>query len=79
MSMNNPFNLIDLEVSVEAAVRYADRCKEYAYLAGEDDNTHKEAIEILEAGIRQLKAHRAHRHEWSEDCFCMICGADGNA
>lgn len=36
-------------------------------------------IELLQDGIDKINRLKEHTHKWDDNCFCMICGADGNA
>ena len=60
------------------------RSAEYAGLAGEDGrDVYKEAIDRISRALgvarRDLLALRDHRHEWSDEDYCAVCGADGRA
>lgn len=58
---------------------------EYWELAGitESDTEEPHPYDLLqnalESGLRELKTLREHRHEWGENDYCVICGADGRA
>jgi hypothetical protein len=37
------------------------------------------AIRELRKAAREIKALRAHTHDFGRDDFCQVCGADGRA
>lgn len=37
------------------------------------------AIGKLKAARREMQAIASHMHEWNDDDYCRICGADGRA
>ena len=67
--------------------RAAARSAEYAELAGEHGaDVYLCAVDQLDALLRAIKEAKAdlaslrrHAHEWNEDNYCSVCGADGCA
>lgn len=77
----------NVRVEIAALPQRAARNAEYSDLAGEDSAAdYAEAQRALGALIAEAKhAHAAltalrhHRHDWNEDDYCNVCGADGRA
>jgi hypothetical protein len=63
------------------------RSAEYAHLAGEDARReYRNALTMLGHIIKQAKETHAelsglstHQHEWNDNDYCDLCGADGRA
>lgn len=72
---------------VSAAIRRAKRSAENASLAGEPaapvyDDLLEELATVRDSMaeyIQEVTELKDHRHEWNENEFCNICGADGRA
>lgn len=65
--------------------REATRSAEFADAAGEEA-PYKHVLGDIDAAIGQLKRFRhemqkiaGHAHDWNDDDYCSICGADGRA
>ena len=62
------------------------RSQECIDLSGESGNAYTPAIEEAEQAINDLRQYildvnslANHTHNWNNNGFCSICGADGNA
>lgn len=52
----------------------------------DEPDPYTEALKMIDSTIGELKRERRyvqrlreHLHEWGEDDYCLICGADGRA
>lgn len=69
-----------LDSSFENLVAQAIRDSHQLSAMGEDDRQpYHEAIEQMQLAISVLTELRDHAHDWDEDYYCAICGADGGA
>lgn len=73
-----------LHIAIGDAIRSANSTAEYAALGmvdfDEDNpNPYDELIETFEDALKKVKFLKNHKHEWSEDKYCVHCGADGHA
>ena len=57
----------------------AKRHVEGADLAGSPINAYKALREALQATLREVDALDGHIHQWNQDDYCDLCGADGRA
>jgi hypothetical protein len=46
---------------------------------GEPREASKELVVLLERLLTEARKLRDHAHEWAENGYCEICGADGHA
>ena len=89
MQQHQQFDFSAEAISLNARryVHETGRRAQYAELAGESTvPVYKARLAEIGRAIAALKrAHadlselQAHAHEWNDDGFCSICGADGNA
>lgn len=65
----------------DALVEAAMTEREYIDLAGlsedETSDPYETVAHALRKALERVEALRAHAHEWTEDAYCAICGADG--
>ena len=66
-------------------------CKRRQYeelgdVSDDEGNAYDDAIEVLsklqafiDTSLVEIKELKAHFHQWSEDEYCVVCGADGRA
>lgn len=54
------------------------RRKHDADLAGEDFDEYGEWAQELRIALDELVGMANHRHQWNEDSYCSVCGADGS-
>ena len=71
---------------IESLPRKLARAEEYMHLAGivpEDydatERPYDEAIRILKHTLERIEMLKNHTHQWNDDDYCDICGADGRA
>jgi len=77
---SQPANLI------ATLIRRASKREENYYLSGENPTDYgynvgpyQDLIDALKAGIVELEFLLTHKHEWSENDYCIHCGSDGRA
>jgi hypothetical protein len=45
----------------------------------EAENLIEDAIAKLRTAAEEINTLRRHRHEWGDNDYCQVCGADGRA
>lgn len=60
-------------------VRKAMKSDQWADLAGEPALSLLALRVALKDAVKHAESLRTHRHEWDNNDYCMICGADGRA
>lgn len=82
------FSAANVQILLTGYVHSAARSAELASLAGESASklVYKprkaeigKAIAALKRAHQELTELEKHSHEWTEDAYCRICGADGLA
>lgn len=71
-----------MHFAIQGAITHAKRQEEFGDLAGEpcgDDGGYQAVEHVLERALTQVRELRAHAHDWNEDSYCTVCGADGAA
>lgn len=78
--------LDDIQRHVALDLQHACRSAQYEDLAGEDITAYNRLMAEIDHSIGVLKKFRRdvqsmnhHAHDWGDDDYCMICGADGRA
>jgi hypothetical protein len=63
-----------------------EQCELAGFWRGEITGSSADLLRQIDASIGMLKQFRqtvqgldAHTHQWGEDDYCVICGADGRA
>lgn len=71
----------DLYFEIKAAIRKASQSDQYAYEIGEHElaTALTELRSDLVQAIADIDTIRNHTHQWNENDYCSICGADGRA
>ena len=69
----------DLYFEIKAAARKACKSDEYADLAGEPGTALRDLRDNLKAGLEHVEFLLGHTHQWNDNDYCSICGADGRA
>jgi len=83
-------NLVDSVEQIAAfypsLVNRAEQWFELSGVSGNVRSPYQVSLNHIDAAIGRLKRLRkemqdlsVHRHEWSEDDYCIYCGADGRA
>ena len=72
--------------AIEAAERKAKLAAQYVNLGGYNADPYDDLARQIDRSIGRLKrarkdaqALRAHTHDWDQNDYCVICGADGRA
>lgn len=71
--------ILRMNEAVSAGIAHASRAREYADIAGEEDDSFQLLEDQLQSALVEVRSVRHHQHEWNEDDYCDICGADGRA
>lgn len=71
----------DLYFEIKAAIRKASQSDQYAHEIGESElatalPTLKDELKLC---IQMIDEIISHTHQWNENDYCSICGADGRA
>jgi hypothetical protein len=69
----------ELYFEIRAAIRKATKSDEYADLASEPGYALRDILYTLEAAKEDVRELLGHEHQWNENDYCSICGADGRA
>ena len=81
-TFNKGLPMLDTSVLFDL-LRQATHNDELRALAGLDDDECPSELAKLEralaAALRDVRQVRSHVHEWDDNQYCSICGADGNA
>jgi hypothetical protein len=64
---------------IKAAIRRAIREDENASLADEPATALHDLHAILTSAAEDVRELLDHSHQWNENDYCSICGADGRA
>lgn len=78
--------LEDVERHVAVDLQKACRTAQYEESAGENVTAYRDlmgridrSIGVLKRFRREVQAVAKHAHQWDNDDYCSICGADGRA
>jgi hypothetical protein len=70
---------VDNHSTLRQMIELANRDQQYFYDSGVADcqSPLGELEDQLSAALEEVKAMRRHVHDWGEDDYCVVCGADG--
>lgn len=69
-----------IRVAIGNAIGQLNRDYEIANMYGEKvEETYAMLADALEAYAREVRGYENHAHQWNDDDYCSVCGADGRA